>query len=70
MFAMTRMRFLVALLVALIVAPTLAGLLAFAAFSSEASADHTWSDYHWGHTGSSFTLQLDDNLSTGWKPRP
>ena len=64
MFAMTRPR----LLVALIGAPALAALVAFAAFSSEASADHTWNDYHWGHTGSSFALQLDDNLSTSWKP--
>ncbi len=64
MFTITRLRLLVTFIVVL----AFSAALALSAFSSTASATHTWSDYHWGHTGSSFTLQLDDNLSTtSWK---
>ncbi len=64
MFVMTRMRLMVAFIVWL----AFAALLALAAFSTTASATHVWSTYHWGHKGSSITLQLDDNLSASWKP--
>ncbi len=61
---MTRVRFLGAL----IGAAAFAALLALAAFSSEADATHSWSNYHWGRTTSTFALQLDDNLTTtAWK---
>ena len=63
MFAMSRARLVVALLVWL----ALAAVLALAAFSSTASANHSWSSYHWGRGAGEFTLQLDDNLSTSWK---
>jgi len=34
----------------------------------DAEASHSWGTYHWARTGSSFTLQLGDNLTTGdWK---
>lgn len=64
MFAMTRLRLLLAFIVGLAGAT----LLAFAAFSSTASATHSWNNYHWGRTSNPFTVQLDDNLSEGWKP--
>jgi hypothetical protein len=64
MFAMTRPR----MLVAVIVWVAFAALLALGAFSSTAEADHSWGGYHWARTSSSFTLQLDDNLSGTWKP--
>lgn len=64
MFAMTRLR----LLVVVIGGGALAALLALAAFSSIASATHSWSNYHWGRTSSTFALRLDDNLTTqAWK---
>ncbi len=62
MFALTRLR----LPIAVIGAVVFAALLAFAAFSSTASATHSWSTYHWGHTGT-VKLQLDDNLSANWE---
>lgn len=64
MFAMTWPRKVVAVVVGIV----FAGLLALAAFSSTASADHDWNNYHWGRTSNPFTVQLDDNLSSGWKP--
>ncbi len=64
MFAMTRLR----LLVVVIGGGALAALLALAAFSSIASATHSWSNYHWGRTTGTFALRLDDNLTTqAWK---
>ncbi len=63
MFAMTPLR----LLVTLIITAALAALLALAAFSSEADADHSWSNYHWAHESDPMpTLQLGDNVSTTW----
>ncbi len=61
---MTRLR----LLVALIGVGALAALLALAAFSSAASADHSWGNYHWALTQSSdkAALQLGDNVSGKW----
>jgi hypothetical protein len=64
MFAMPRLR----LLVAVIVGPAFAALLAFAAFSSAASADHSWGNYHWARTSNPFTLKLGDNVSSTWDP--
>lgn len=44
------------------------GALAFgiAAVSVSAIASHTWNNYHWARTTSSFTLQLVDSNSTDW----
>jgi hypothetical protein len=64
MFAMSRARLVVAFVVWL----AFAAVLALYAFASTASANHSWSTYHWGRTGSSFTLQLDDNVSSVWDP--
>ncbi len=30
------------------------------------SADHSWGSYHWARTSNPFTVQLGDNVSTGW----
>lgn len=67
MFTMTRPH----MLVAVVVGVAFAALLALAAFSSTASANHSWNDYHWGRTSNPFTLKLGDNvsgdnISTGW----
>jgi hypothetical protein len=73
MFAMTRPR----MLVAVIVGVAFAALLAFAVFSAAASAkkeepitseNHSWNNYHWARTANPFTLKLGDNLSAAWKP--
>jgi hypothetical protein len=32
-----------------------------------ASADHSWSTYHWGSSQTPFTVQLRDRLSAPWK---
>ncbi len=62
MFAITRMRLLVAFIVGL----TLATSLAFAAFTSAASAMHSWSNYHWARTANPFTVNLGDNVDSTW----
>jgi hypothetical protein len=64
MLAVSRVR----LLIALVILPALAALLAFAAFSSEAKANHSWGGYHWARTANPFTLQLGDNVSGPWDP--
>ncbi len=64
MFALTWLR----LLITVVVGVVSAALLALAAFSSTASADHSWENYHWGRTSNPFPLQLDNNLSSGWTP--
>jgi hypothetical protein len=61
MFAMSRARLLVALIVWL----ALAAVLALYAFSSTASANHSWSNYHWGRGAGQFTLGLENNLTAG-----
>jgi hypothetical protein len=43
-------------------------LVALFAFSSPASANHSWENYHWGRTTNPFTLQLGNNLNSTWKP--
>jgi hypothetical protein len=62
LFAMTQLR----LLGALLIGSTLAVVLALAAFSSAAQANHSWGKYHWARTSNPFTLQLGDNVSSGW----
>ena len=62
MFAMTRLR----LPVALIIISALAALLALVAFSSAAQAHHSWHKYHWARTSNPFTLKLGDNVSSAW----
>src|SRR5215218_8049977 len=64
MFAMTRLR----LPVALIVTSALAALLALVAFAPGAKANHSWNGYHWVRTANPFTLQLGDNVSSQWDP--
>lgn len=34
--------------------------------STPASANHSWSTYHWARTSNSFTLQLGNNMSSLW----
>jgi len=43
-----------------------AALLALAAFSTTAEADHRWSNYHWKASGSTIEVPLGDNLTSGW----
>ena len=62
MFAMTRLR----LPVALIITSALAALLALVAFSPAAQAHHSWHKYHWARTSNPFTLKLGDNVSSAW----
>ena len=42
--------------------------LMLTALSINASADHSWGDYHWGRTTSPFALSLGDNVSPSWEP--
>lgn len=42
--------------------------LGLAAFSINATANHSWAGYHWASKSSPFTLSLGDNLSSAWKP--
>ena len=62
MFAVIRLR----LLIALFIVPALAVLLAFAVFSPAAQANHSWGGYHWARTANPFTLNLGDNVSGPW----
>lgn len=48
------------------------GLLAlgFAAFAApEASASHSWGNYHWARAANPFTVPLGDRVSTSWDAR-
>jgi hypothetical protein len=56
----------VRLLLYVMVTFTLASLLAFAAFSSAASANHSWGGYHWAREQNPFTLKLGDNVTSTW----
>jgi hypothetical protein len=58
MFAMPRLR----LLVAVIGAAAFATLIALVAFSPSASANHSWSNYHWARADKA-NLKLGDNVS-------
>jgi len=66
MFAMSRLRLLVAVIVgAAGVACT--ALLALVAFSSTAEADHSWGNYHWEKpTSNPLTLNVGDNVDAKW----
>lgn len=55
-----RMRYL--LLVAV-----LAALLLVVAFSTTASANHSWGGYHWARQSNPFTIKLGDNVSGLWE---
>jgi hypothetical protein len=44
----------------------MAVLLSVGAFATVAYANHSWGNYHWARTTSSFTLRLGDNVSTAW----
>jgi hypothetical protein len=47
--------------------PLLAGALAILALPGPtATADHTWSDYHWARTSNPFTLKAGDNVTSAW----
>src|SRR5215211_4543108 len=62
LFAMTRLR----LSAALIITSALAALLALVAFSPTAQAHHSWGKYHWARTSNPFTLELGNNVTSGW----
>lgn len=44
----------------------LVSVLAFAAFPTLTSANHSWGSYHWARTSNPFSLQLGDNVSGAW----
>jgi hypothetical protein len=60
LFALKRLRWPIAVIVVV----AFAALLAFAAFSSSASATHNWSKYHWARQSNPFTLKLIDNVTS------
>jgi hypothetical protein len=62
LFAMTRLRGLGAI----VIGSALAVLLALAAFSPAAQANHSWGKYYWARQSNPFTLQLADNVSSTW----
>jgi len=41
-------------------------LLSASAFATSAYASHSWGGYHWARTANTFTLKLDDNVSSTW----
>jgi hypothetical protein len=42
------------------------GVIATAAFTTSALADHSWGGYHWARTNNPFTLRVGDNVSSAW----
>jgi hypothetical protein len=62
MSALTRLRLPIAILIAVV----FAALLALAAWSSTAEANHSWGGYHWARTSNPFTLKLGDNVTNAW----
>jgi hypothetical protein len=40
--------------------------LAAASFAAVAYANHSWRKFHWARTSNPFTVQLGNNLSSGW----
>jgi hypothetical protein len=38
------------------------------AFAATSDADHSWGNYHWARTGSSFTLKTGNNVNQTWFP--
>ena len=49
-----------------LVALALAAVVAVGASARGASANHSWSTYHWGRTANPFTLKLGNNVSSSW----
>jgi hypothetical protein len=43
-------------------------IVALIALPQQASANHSWGNYHWARTSNPFNLKLGDNLSSTWKP--
>lgn len=43
-------------------------LLLFAGFPLSSYASHLWNNYHWARTSNPLTLNLGDNVSSGWDP--
>jgi hypothetical protein len=41
-------------------------VLAASAFASTAAANHSWGRYHWARTANPFTVNLGNNVSSGW----
>ena len=41
-------------------------LVELAAFPFTASANHSWSNYHWARTSNPFILKVGDNVSSAW----
>jgi hypothetical protein len=37
-------------------------------FAAASDADHSWGNYHWARTGSSFTLKTGNNVNQTWFP--
>lgn len=46
----------------------IAAFVAILALPMVASADHSWSNYHWARTSNPLTLSLGDNVSGNWDP--
>jgi hypothetical protein len=43
-------------------------IVAIISVGATASASHSWGGYHWARQSNPFTLKLNDNLDTAWKP--
>ncbi len=41
-------------------------VLAVFLFAGAANADHAWSTYHWARPANPFTIQVGDNVTSGW----
>ena len=41
-------------------------VIALVLFAGAASANHSWSSYHWGRTANPLPLELGDNVSSQW----
>ena len=55
MLGITRAPFVAALTIALL-----------AALATTADATHSWKKYHWARTANPFTVNLGNNVSSGW----
>jgi hypothetical protein len=44
------------------------GVLAVLVLGAPLSADHSWNEYHWARTTSSFTLTIVNSLTAEWDP--
>lgn len=43
-----------------------AAVAVLAVTAAPAAASHSWGSYHWARTANPFTIQLGDNVSSGW----